>query len=63
MNSGKLRKNEMTTHAEILLLVGARVAELLYLDLHECGLFIAGMFWGLWLFPLGYCVTAKGIQI
>jgi len=28
----------------------------LFLDLHEQGINIAGIFWGLWLFPMGYLV-------
>lgn len=28
----------------------------LFLDLHEAGIQIAGIFWGLWLFPMGYLV-------
>jgi len=28
----------------------------LFLDLHEVGIQIAGIFWGLWLFPMGYLV-------
>ena len=28
----------------------------LFLDLHEFGIQIAGVFWGLWLFPMGYLV-------
>ena len=27
-----------------------------FLDLHEYGMSIAGIFWGLWLFPMGYLV-------
>ena len=33
---------------------------LLFLDLHEYGLLIAAIFWGLWLFPLGYLVFKSG---
>jgi hypothetical protein len=29
---------------------------ILFLDLHEVGIQIAGIFWGLWLFPMGYLV-------
>jgi hypothetical protein len=29
---------------------------MLFLDLHEYGVHIAQVFWGLWLFPLGYLV-------
>jgi hypothetical protein len=32
----------------------------LFLDLHEQGIFIAQIFWGLWLFPLGYLVFKSG---
>ena len=32
----------------------------LFLDLHEHGITIAGIFWGLWLFPLGYLVFKSG---
>ena len=32
----------------------------LFLDLHEIGIMIAYIFWGLWLFPLGYLVYKSG---
>jgi hypothetical protein len=32
----------------------------LFLDLHEHGINIAGIFWGLWLFPMGYLVFKSG---
>ena len=32
----------------------------LFLDLHEVGIMIAYIFWGLWLFPLGYLVFKSG---
>ena len=32
----------------------------LFLDLHEHGISIAGIFWGLWLFPMGYLVFKSG---
>jgi hypothetical protein len=32
----------------------------LFLNLHGYGLLIAGIFWGLWLFPLGYLVFRSG---
>ena len=32
----------------------------LFLNLHAIGLSIAGLFWGLWLFPLGYLVFKSG---
>jgi hypothetical protein len=32
----------------------------LFLNLHEHGIFIAQIFWGLWLFPMGYLVFKSG---
>ena len=32
----------------------------LFRDLHEVGFMIAYIFWGLWLFPLGYLVFKSG---
>jgi hypothetical protein len=32
----------------------------LFLNLHNDGLTIAGLFWGLWLFPMGYLVFKSG---
>lgn len=32
----------------------------LFLDLHEHGINIASIFWGLWLFPMGYLVFKSG---
>ena len=32
----------------------------LFLDLHEHGIFIAQIFWGLWLIPLGYLIFKSG---
>jgi hypothetical protein len=32
----------------------------LFLDLHEHGISIASVFWGLWLFPMGYLVFKSG---
>jgi hypothetical protein len=62
---------ELTQFAALQLLGGAeyltifttaqlQALALLFLDLHEYGLFIAGIFWGLWLFPLGYLVFKSG---
>jgi hypothetical protein len=31
-----------------------------FLDLHKYGISIAGIFWGLWLFPMGYLVYKSG---
>jgi hypothetical protein len=33
---------------------------MLFLDLYQHGIFIAKIFWGLWLFPLGYLVFKSG---
>ena len=32
----------------------------LFLNLSEEGVYIAHIFWGLWMFPLGYCVYKSG---
>ncbi len=32
----------------------------LFLNLHEYGIFITSIFWGLWLFPMGYLVFKSG---
>lgn len=51
--------NELTNGAALLLAKnGEQPLELiaLSLDLHEYGIQIAGIFWGLWLFPMGYLV-------
>jgi hypothetical protein len=58
---------EATQLAALLLLSGAdylkvftadqlQALTLLFLNLHESGLNIAQIFWGLWLFPMGYLV-------
>jgi hypothetical protein len=31
-----------------------------FLDLHQLGISIAGIFWGLWLLPMGYLVFKSG---
>jgi hypothetical protein len=33
---------------------------MVFLDLHEHGILIASIFWGLWLFPMGYLVFKSG---
>jgi len=59
--------NELTQFAVLLLLSGAdyltvfpkdqlQALVLLLLDLHEQGINIASIFWGLWLFPMGYLI-------
>ena len=63
--------NELNHFAVLLLLSGADYLTLfganqlhsqvmLFLDLHEHGIFIAQLFWGLWLFPMGYLVFKSG---
>src|SRR5512141_1955773 len=63
--------NELNHIAVLLLLSGAnyltpftasqlRALVLLFHDLHTGGLNIAQVFWGLWLFPMGYLVFKSG---
>ena len=63
--------NELNQFAVLLLLNGAdfltaftedqlQALVSLFLDLHEHGIFIAQIFWGLWLFPMGYLVFKSG---
>jgi hypothetical protein len=63
--------NELNQFAVLLLLHGAnyltaftaeqlRALVPLFLDLHKLGISIAGIFWGLWLFPMGYLVFRSG---
>ncbi len=63
--------NELNQFAVLLLLNGAdfltfftseqiRTLIALFLDLHQAGIFIAQIFWGLWLFPMGYLVFKSG---
>jgi hypothetical protein len=63
--------NELTQIATILIYSDAdylKVFEpnqlnglaMLFLNLHEQGTFIVGIFWGLWLFPFGYLVIKSG---
>ncbi|MCJ7735478.1 MAG: DUF4386 domain-containing protein [Anaerolineales bacterium] len=62
---------ELNQFAALLLLSGADYLTVftagqlqalvpLFLDLHEHGIMIAGIFWGLWLFPMGYLVFKSG---
>lgn len=51
--------NEVNSAAALLVIHGTEpVYELmaLFLEMHEFGIQIAGIFWGLWLFPMGYLV-------
>lgn len=63
--------NELNQFAVLLLLNGADYLIFfttdqlysfvaLFLDLREHGIFIAQIFWGLWLFPMGYLVFKSG---
>ena len=63
--------NELNQFAALLLLSGADYLTVftadqlqalvpLFLGLHEHGINIAGIFWGLWLFPMGYLVFKSG---
>jgi len=63
--------NEFNQFAALLLLSGAdyltafgtdqvNAQMMLFLDLHEHGIFIAQLFWGLWLYPMGYLVYKSG---
>ena len=59
--------NELNQFAVLLLLSGTdfltaftadkmQAIASLFLDMHEHGIYIAQIFWGLWLFPMGYLV-------
>ncbi|MCF7823656.1 MAG: DUF4386 domain-containing protein [Candidatus Marinimicrobia bacterium] len=63
--------NELNHYAVLALLSGAdypsvfTISELhgfigLFLDIHKYGIFIAQIFWGLWLFPMGYLIYKSG---
>jgi len=63
--------NELNHFAALILLSGAdylsvfavdqlHAQMMLFLELHEHGIAIALIFWGLWLFPLGYLVFKSG---
>jgi hypothetical protein len=63
--------NLLNQFAALLLLSGAdywtaftadqlQAQVMLFLDLHRYGVIIAQIFWGLWLFPLGYLVFKSG---
>jgi hypothetical protein len=63
--------NELNYYAVLLLsthavnIAGFSVAQLhalipFFLDLHEYGINIASIFWGLWLFPMGYLIFKSG---
>ena len=63
--------NELNKFAALLLVSGAdyltvfapdqlHAQVMFFLDLYTGGVFIAQIFWGLWLFPLGYLVYKSG---
>ena len=63
--------NELNHFAVLLLLSGADYLKVftagqsqalvpMFFDLHAYGIFIASIFWGLWLFPMGYLVFKSG---
>jgi len=63
--------NELNQFAALQLLSGANYLTvfkidqlhaqvMLFLNLHEHGVHISSMFWGLWLFPMGYLVFKSG---
>jgi hypothetical protein len=63
--------NELNQFAVLLLSSGAdylrvftadqlHALVLLFLHLHDYGINLAGIFWGLWLFPMGYLVFKSG---
>ena len=63
--------NEFNHFAALLFLSGAdyltafgadqlHAQVMFFLDLHEHGIFIAQLFWGLWLFPMGYLIFKSG---
>lgn len=51
--------NEVNHGAILLILGNPDISEqfvMLFLSIHHYGVIIAGIFWGLWLFPMGYLV-------
>jgi hypothetical protein len=59
--------NELNQFAALLLLKGAafqpdqlNTQVMFFLDMHKHGIMIAQIFWGLWLFPLGYLIFKSG---
>ena len=51
--------NEVNHGAVLLILNSSDISDtlvLLFLGIHHYGVIIAGIFWGLWLFPMGYLV-------
>jgi len=55
--------NELNQFAVLLVLHSGSQSQVLiplFLDLHQLGISIASIFWGLWLFPMGYLVYKSG---
>jgi len=53
--------NQLNQFAVLSLLKGTDYSQVMFfLNLHADGVFIAQIFWGLWLFPLGYLVFRSG---
>ena len=53
--------NQLNQFAVLSLLKGTDYSQVMFfLNLHTDGVFIAQIFWGLWLFPLGYLVFRSG---
>lgn len=55
--------NEVNQFAVLFLVDSANKSQALislFLNLHQSGIFIAQIFWGLWLFPMGYLVFKSG---
>jgi len=63
--------SELNNFAALVLLSGAdflsvfetdqlNAMALFFINLHEAGVFIATIFWGLWLFPLGFLIRKSG---
>ncbi|MEY5049549.1 MAG: hypothetical protein RLZZ175_2908 [Bacteroidota bacterium] len=51
--------NEINQYA-VLLNTGNITQMMFFINLHQFGMSIASIFWGLWLFPLGYLVYKSG---
>ena len=55
--------NELNNFSVLILLRETEPSTMLlslFLDLHEHGVMIAGIFWGLWLFPMGHLIYKSG---
>jgi hypothetical protein len=53
--------NQLNQFAVLLLLSGTDYSQVMFfLNLHTYGVLIAQIFWGLWLFPLGFLVFKSG---